>query len=67
MVVGLENTGDPRAQAIAFDLASRWINNNFAAYQQSSPNAMFEKVLYSKLLHIDFKYLFHFHLLFSMT
>lgn len=45
MVVGLENTADPRAEALAFDLARRWINNNFLAYQQSTPNAMFEKVL----------------------
>lgn len=45
MVVGLENTADPRAEALAFDLARNWINNNFVAYQQSIPNAMFEKVL----------------------
>lgn len=44
LVVGLENTGDPRAEVLAFDLARKWLNNNFAAYQQSIPNAMFEKV-----------------------
>lgn len=47
MVVGLENTADPRAEALAFDLARKWINNNYVAYQQSIPNAMFEKVLYA--------------------
>ena len=42
MVVGLENTKDPRARQLAFDLASRWINNNYVSYNQS--RAMFEKV-----------------------
>ena len=38
---------DARAQAqeLAFDLARRWLDNNYAAFQQSNPNAMFEKVL----------------------
>ena len=44
LVVGLENTGDPRAKALAFDLAQKWLINNYDAYQQSMPNAMFEKV-----------------------
>ena len=44
MVFGLENTGDPRAKALAFDLARKWLNNNYLAYQQSIPSAMFEKV-----------------------
>lgn len=43
MVVGLENTNDPRAEKLAFDLASKWLNNNLLAYQQSE--AMFEKVM----------------------
>lgn len=47
MVVGLENTKDPRAKAMAFDLASKWLNNNRLAYEQSD-GAMFEKVLYLK-------------------
>jgi len=50
MVVGLENTKDPRAKAMAFDLASKWLNNNRLAYEQSD-GAMFEKVLYLKCLH----------------
>lgn len=45
IVVGLENTGNPRAKAIAFQLAQRWLSNNYEAYQQSMPNAMFEKVV----------------------
>ena len=44
MVVGLENTADPRAKLLAFDLAHKWLNNNFEAYTQSIPSAMFEKV-----------------------
>ncbi len=44
MVVGLENTGDPRAKALAFNLAQKWLINNYDAYQESMPNAMFEKV-----------------------
>ena len=44
MVVGLENTGDPRAKALAFHLAQKWLINNYNAYQESTPNAMFEKV-----------------------
>ncbi len=44
LVVGLENTGDPRAKALAFNLAQKWLINNYDAYQQSMPNAMFEKV-----------------------
>ncbi|KZS20820.1 Trehalase [Daphnia magna] len=43
LVVGLENTGDPRAKALAFKLAQKWLINNYDAYQQSMPNAMFEK------------------------
>jgi len=46
MVYGLENTADPRAKALAFDVARKWLYNNFAAYKQSIPNSMFEKVLY---------------------
>lgn len=41
LVVGLENTGEPQAQAVAFELAQKWLHNNFKAYQQAS--AMFEK------------------------
>ena len=44
IVYGLENTADSRAQALAFDLARKWLNNNYLAYQQSIPSAMFEKV-----------------------
>jgi len=44
MVVGLENTGNEKAQSLAFDLARKWLNNNYEAYIQSIPNAMFEKV-----------------------
>lgn len=44
IVVGLENTGDPRAKALAFNLAQKWLINNYDAYQESMPNAMFEKV-----------------------
>jgi len=42
IVVGLEKTGQPQAQAVAFDLAQRWILNNYVAYKQSG-DAMFEK------------------------
>lgn len=45
MVYGLENTSDPKAKALAFDIAQKWLNNNFEAYKQSIPNSMFEKVL----------------------
>jgi hypothetical protein len=45
MVYGLENSADPRAKALAFDIARKWLDNNFAAYKQSVPNSMFEKVL----------------------
>ena len=34
IVVGLEKTGQPEAQAVAFDLAQRWLLNNYVAYQQ---------------------------------
>lgn len=44
VVVGLESTGNARAQELAFSLAQRWLVNNYEAYQQSMPNAMFEKV-----------------------
>ncbi|XP_046649837.1 trehalase-like [Daphnia pulicaria] len=43
MVYGLENSADPRAKALAFDIARKWLDNNFAAYIQSVPNSMFEK------------------------
>ncbi|EFX63003.1 hypothetical protein DAPPUDRAFT_308726 [Daphnia pulex] len=43
MVYGLENSADPRAKALAFDIARKWLDNNFAAYEQSVPNSMFEK------------------------
>ena len=43
IIQGLENTGDPRAKKLAFDLAQKWILNNFEAYKESMPNAMFEK------------------------
>jgi len=41
LVVGLEKTGQPEAQAVAFQLAQKWLLNNFYAYQEAS--AMFEK------------------------
>lgn len=44
IVIGLENTGYPKAQTLAFDLARKWLNNNYEAYFESIPNAMFEKV-----------------------
>lgn len=43
LVYGLENTADPRAETLAFDIARKWLDNNFLAFQQSIPNAMFEK------------------------
>lgn len=62
MVIGLENTDDPRAQSLAFDLARRWINNNYVAYQQSIPNAMFEKVYWTKLVLLFINLIFFFFL-----
>jgi len=44
LVIGLENTGEPKAQALALDLAKKWLLNNYYAYEQTMPNAMFEKV-----------------------
>lgn len=43
IIVGLENTGDERARRLAFDLAQKWIANNYDAYQDAVPSAMFEK------------------------
>jgi len=43
LVVGLENTAEPKAQALALMLAKKWLLNNYKAYQQTMPNAMFEK------------------------
>nr|BAI67864.1 trehalase [Artemia franciscana] len=43
LVMGLDKTGDPRAKELAFDVAQRWVFNNYEAFTQSLPNAMFEK------------------------
>ena len=43
MVVGLNNTGDPVAQRLAFEIAETWVRSNYKAYKSS--NTMFEKVL----------------------
>ncbi len=37
IIVGLENTGDERARRLAFDLAQKWIANNYDAYQDAVP------------------------------
>lgn len=50
-MVGLEQTGEPQAKELAYDLARRWLDNNYVAYQQSLPKAMFEKVLKNRLTH----------------
>ncbi|KAJ3639867.1 hypothetical protein Zmor_003199 [Zophobas morio] len=41
MVVGLNNTGDPVAQRLAFEIAETWVRSNYKAYKSS--NTMFEK------------------------
>jgi len=43
LVVGLENTAEPKAQALALKLAKKWLLNNYKAYEETMPNAMFEK------------------------
>ena len=43
VVVGLEKTGVARARQLAFDLAQKWIVNNFDVYRETRPSAMFEK------------------------
>lgn len=40
----LIKTGDAEADALAFELAERWIKTNFVAFYQAIPHAMFEKV-----------------------
>ena len=59
VVVGLEKTREPRAQALAFDLAQKWLTNNYNAYQQSMPKAMFEKVSLFPLVILKKKRNFH--------
>ena len=34
-VIGLENTGNAKAKQLAFDLAQKWILNNFEAFKES--------------------------------
>ncbi|CAH0564141.1 unnamed protein product [Brassicogethes aeneus] len=41
VIMGLEKSGDPCAQKVAKDLATRWIKANMIGYEET--NAMFEK------------------------
>ncbi|CAL8082201.1 unnamed protein product [Orchesella dallaii] len=43
IVDALDKTGDEEAKSLAFELADKWIRNNYKAFLQSSPNHMFEK------------------------
>ena len=53
MIVALENTGHARAKDLAFKLARKWILNNFEAFTESWPNAMFEKVRVHRVLYVS--------------
>ncbi|KAJ9575304.1 hypothetical protein L9F63_025746, partial [Diploptera punctata] len=41
MIMSLNNTNDPWAQQLAFDLSEKWVRSNYKAYNETS--AMFEK------------------------
>lgn len=42
LISGLSNTGDPEAAELAFDLAQKWVRNNWLTYTQTN-KTMFEK------------------------
>ena len=65
MVTALENTGNPRAKDLAFRLAQKWVRNNFEAYQQSMPNAMFEKVINDTIILVASYFFKFWNILFS--
>jgi len=44
VVEALHNSGDEEAMSLAFDIAERWIDNNYKAFKQTTPSHMFEKV-----------------------
>ncbi|XP_046406587.1 trehalase isoform X1 [Ischnura elegans] len=41
MAVGLDNTGDPWAKKLAYEITERWVRSNFKAYNET--HAMYEK------------------------
>ena len=50
IVVGLEKTGQPKAQAVAFDLAQRWLLNNYVAYQQVIHESCSWKLIFQRFI-----------------
>lgn len=47
MIVGLNETGDVYAQALAFEMTQMWMRSNYKAHEETG--AMFEKVFFSAL------------------